>query len=198
MDINEEQIAFYSEIGHAITQRAYVEFALAWIVATRFEKKNTQNAIDGFLSIENMRAKLQYADTILNSPGLSKEHRADWATLHGRTGKHATKRNRLAHSWMKIDLDRPAGRRIMLLPTRPDYKPTRQKYPNALCLRDIVSYQLEFFALSTALENFSDRLLGQEEQSPKSQEQPQRPPTIAQIRRQIYAYARRPPRPSRT
>ena len=50
MDINEEQIAFYSEIGHAITQWAYVEFALAWIVATRFEKKNTQNAIDGFLS----------------------------------------------------------------------------------------------------------------------------------------------------
>ncbi len=60
MDINEEQIAFYSEIGHAITQWAYVQFALAWIVATRFEKKNTQNAIDGFLSIENMRAKLQY------------------------------------------------------------------------------------------------------------------------------------------
>ena len=61
MDINEEQIAFYSEIGHAITQWAYVEFALAWIVANRFEKKNAQNAIDGFLSIENMRAKLQYA-----------------------------------------------------------------------------------------------------------------------------------------
>ncbi len=60
MDINEEQIAFYSEIGHAITQWAYVEFALAWIVTTRFEKKNTQNAIDGFLSIENKRAKLQY------------------------------------------------------------------------------------------------------------------------------------------
>ncbi len=44
MDINEEQIAFYSEIGHAITQWAYVEFALARIVATRFEKKNAQNA----------------------------------------------------------------------------------------------------------------------------------------------------------
>ncbi len=46
---------------------------------------------------------------------------------------------------MKIDLERPAGRRIMLLPTRPDYKPTRQKYPNALCLRDIVPVFRIFF-----------------------------------------------------
>ena len=67
----------------------------------------------------------------------------------------------------------------------------------AICLRDMAGYALEFLALSRALENFEDRLVPQEERFPKSQEQPPAPPTLAQLRREIYEYASRPPRPSR-
>ena len=198
MDVNEEQIAFYSELGRATTQWAHVEFALAWVVATCFGSVDTQRAIDGFLTIENVRTKIQYADAIVSKHDLSKRERATWAELIEQTGKLAKKRNRLAHGWVLSDPRAKAGRRKMLLSARPAKKQTREKYPGAICLRDVVGYRLEFFALWTALENFSDRLLGQEEQFPKSQEQPQRPPTIAAIRRQIYAFASRPPQPSKT
>ena len=67
MDINEETIAFYSELGRAITQWAHVEFALAAIVSTCFEKGEGLLSTRGFASIENVRAKLQYADTIVST-----------------------------------------------------------------------------------------------------------------------------------
>ena len=198
MDLKEEQIAFYSELGRAITQWAHVEFALSWIVGRCFDQKDANNAAFGLLSIENIRAKLQYAESIVSNRGLSKTEKTKWAELTKRIGQLAKKRNRLAHSWVLNDPTAAPGRRIMLLPTRLTKTQSRQKHPGAVCLRDVAGYRLEFFALMTALENFSDRLAGQEEQFPKYQEQPQRPPTIAQIRRQIYAFASRPPRPSPT
>ena len=196
MDINEETIAFYSELGRAITQWAHIEFALSRIVSACFHKGDERLPATGFLSIENFRSKLQYVDAIILSRVQSRTKRAKWAVLMDRAGRLVTKRNRLAHSWVLNVLDAKAGRRIMLLPSRPTKK-ARQKYPGAICLRDVAAYRLEFFALWTALENFSGLLLGQEAQFPKSAEQPQRPPTIAQIRRQIYAFASHPPRPSR-
>ncbi len=69
----------------------YVELALASIIATQFGKKNAQTAINGFLSVENMRTKVRYADTILFSLNLPTEHRADWVKLIERAGKLATK-----------------------------------------------------------------------------------------------------------
>jgi hypothetical protein len=90
----------------------YVELALASIIATQFGKKNAQTATNGFLSVENMRTKLQYADTILSSLNLLTEHRAVWVKLIERAGKLATKRNQLAHRRMEIDQERPAGGRI--------------------------------------------------------------------------------------
>ena len=103
MDINEEQIAFYSEIGRAITQWAHVEFALAWLVAWRLNPNDQPLNVAGFLSIENIRTKLQYADTVLSACIQSDIQRADWATLMGRIGRLAKKRNRLAHSWVLTD-----------------------------------------------------------------------------------------------
>ena len=91
MDMNEERLAFYHEIGLAITQWAHVEFALAWIIATCFERQEAQRIIDGFLSIENVRAKLQYADTIVSGQELSASQKAKWAELVNRTGSLARK-----------------------------------------------------------------------------------------------------------
>ncbi len=65
IDINEERLAFYHQIGLAITHWAHVEFALSWIVGHEFSKTNYNLAVTGFLSIENFRSKLQYADTVV-------------------------------------------------------------------------------------------------------------------------------------
>lgn len=202
IDPNEEQLAFYFHIGLAITQWAHVEFALAWLVAWRLNSNDQPLNVAGFLSIENLRTKLQYADTILSASIQSDTSRADWATLRDRIGQLAKKRNRLAHSWVLTDGSSREGRQRMLLPTKPppDNKPKTRghKYHGAICLRDIVGFRLEFVALMCAIENYDCRLAGRKERFPKSLEQPKHPPTLAKIRREIYAYAQRPPKPSRT
>ena len=121
--------------------------------------------------------------------------------LMDRAGALAKKRNRLAHSWVLNSLDEKTGRRAMLLPSRPRSsrraKGARQKYPGAICVRDVVKYRQEFSALMVSLENYAYRLVGRKGHFPKSQEQPSRPLTIAQIRHEIYAYVQHPPKPSR-
>ena len=202
MDQNEERLAFYYEIGLAITQWAHVEFALAQIVSACFGKNDESLPATGFLSIDNFRSKLQYIDSIIAAHVRSKTKRADWITLMERAGALVKKRNRLAHSWVLNSFEEKAGQRVMLLPSRPRSsrrtKGARQKFPGAVCVRDVAQYRLEFSALMISLENFAFRLAGQKVHFPKSLEQPSRPPTIAQIRREIYEYAQRPPRPSRT
>ena len=193
MDFNEERLAFYHQIGLAITQWAHVEFALSWIVSSCFGRRNAKRASIGFLSIENVRSKLQYADQILVQRRMSKVERVNWADLVERAGKLAQKRNRLAHSWVFNDISLRPGRRVMLLSTRPSKKDPKQKYPGALCVRDVAGYRLEFVALMRDLENFECHLFGREERFPESLKQQPRPPTLAKLRREIYAYARRPP-----
>ena len=197
IDFNEERLAFYTQIGLAVTHWAHVEFALSWVVGSCFGRRNGRRAAAGFLSIENIRSKLQHSDQILAHRRMSKTERANWADLVEWTGKLATKRNSLAHSWVFNDIARRPGRRVMLLPTRPSKKNPKQKYPGALCVRDIAGYRLEFVALMKGLENFQHRLSGQEEQFPEPLERQPRLPTLANLRQEIYAFASRPPLPSR-
>jgi hypothetical protein len=198
MHFNEEQIAFNFEMGLAIQQWAHVEFALSAIVGTVFKGRSTTPAVIGYRSIENFRSKLQYVDSVLKNKRLPKKLMADWALLEDRIRRASKKRNKLVHYWVYNDPDgQPSGRRRMLLSLRPtpNNKGGNQKYRGAVFLRDIVSYRLEFVALMKALENFCARLSKRPEHFPKSQEQPKDPPTIAQLRREIYALASTPPRP---
>lgn len=197
IDFNEEHLAFYYELGIAITQWASVEFSLSWLVSTGFTKGGWNAATSGFMSIDNIRSKLAFVETVLTADPLSEYEAATWATLRDRTESASKKRNALAHGWVFNDLSMKPGRRVMILPRRPAKGAARQKYPGAICLRDVVSYRLEFVALMRALENFHAYLIVRPSPYPESQEQPERPPILANLRREIYAYAQRPPRPSR-
>ena len=193
LDPNEEHLAFYSALGNAITQWAHVEFAISWIVTECLGTRASKVSAAAFFSIENLRSKLLYADTIVLGYVEPKALRADWAVLKDRADKMSTKRNNLAHRWVLNAPDAKPGRRIMLLQFRQAKKKGRSKYPGALCVRDIRRYQLEFSALMVSLENFCARFSGRKEPFPKSLEQPNNPPTLAKIRREIYAFAQRPP-----
>lgn len=197
MSFDEERLAFFYALGLAITQWAHVEFELSWILDSCFQPhgKNGALAIIGFRSIENFRSKLQFVDAIVSVERLTKPEKANWENLVKRAQKIANKRNQLAHRFVMDEPDFPVGRRVLLLSMRPARRAAKQKYPGAICLRDVVGYRLEFFALMAALANLRCRLDGQPERFPKSQEQAMPPPTIAQIRREIHAYVSHPPRP---
>ena len=195
MEPNEERLAFYSEIGRTVTQWATVEFALAQIVSGAYTAKDAALATAGFHSIENFRSKLQHVDSILAQRGLTASQKAKWDALFRRCESAAKKRNALAHRWVLNVISAKPGRRIILLPTKPSGNSSRQRYPGALGLRDVVSYRQEFFALLAALENFDARLHGRKEPHAKDQEQPKPPPDLAALRRGLHASIGRPPKP---
>ena len=118
MDANEEQIAFYSELGRAITQWAHVEHALMWISFACFDKNDSTTLPAGFFAIENFRTKVQFADSVVTARFGKTKHMADWTALVDRMSTVSQARNRLAHYWMLGDPDNQAGRRYMLLPRR--------------------------------------------------------------------------------
>ena len=192
MTSNEEMLAFYYAIGKAITQWAYVEFALSWIITDCFVLRERSTITAAFKSIDNFRAKLQFAKTIIEAQKLSPKNKAAWAALYDRANKLSKKRNKLAHHWALTELEARAGRRKMLMPMRDEPKGRGAKHPGAIYIRDIEGYSQDFSALSYSLENFGCCLSGQPERFPKSLTQPKRPPTIAQIRREIHAYVQPP------
>ena len=195
MNLNEESISFYHAIGLSITQWAWVEQELAGIVLDCFDPKEAIQALTGFRAIENFRAKLQFVDAVISVGRLKKSEKPNWILLMERAQKAANKRNQLAHRTVITDANGTAGRRKNLLPARAPETKRPQKFAGAICVRDIVGYRLEFFALTAQLANFRARLAGEPERRPRSQEQALSPPTIAQIRREIYVFASTPPKP---
>lgn len=204
IDINEERLAFYYELGLAITQWAHVEAALSMVVRACFSRKDAGTHALGFFTIESFRAKLAYADSVVSTKFLGTAHMADWGGIRTKMGGCSIVRNKLAHYFVLNDYRSKAGRRIMLLPryNAAKIKPReiRRKsieqprhYPLAICLRDIAKARLEFTALMARAENFSCRLQGESEFHSKSMEEPKAPPKLYELRRHLYEYAQRPP-----
>lgn len=188
----EEQLAFYYEVGRSITQWAHVEFALASMIAGGPDQVHGHMLVAGLFSIENFRSKLQYVDTMMSARALGPQDAETWRALRERCGTRSAMRNTLAHSWVLTDPDGKPGRRCKLMPMSSTGK---ERQP--ICLRDVAKLRSEFFALTTAIDNFSCRVRGLAEPFPEHLEQPQRPPTLAAIRREIHAAAGPPPRPLR-
>lgn len=190
--INEEQVAFYVELGTAITQWAHIERQLCEVATLCMSDRKGLYHPDlyaAFFSIENFRSKTQYADTIVTRylTAGSALHQ-QWMVLLDRMRTLSAERNKLAHRPLVVYPHFPEGRRFALeeRETVPAPKPKiAQKYPpGALFIRDVVQCRLRFFALSAALSNFVDRLFDRPEQRSKDAEQPRSPPTTAQIVRQ--------------
>lgn len=194
MTLNEEIVAFHYKIGTAITQWALVEFALDAIVGDRFSHKESELAIIGFRTIQGFRTKLNFVDEVLCASKPKNNQIALWGSLMKDAEAISQHRNRLAHNWVFIDPKCNAGRRAMLLPKRIKIS-RKQKYPGALCVRDIAGYELEFQSLFYALTNLRESLRGKKTQLPKHPERQPRLPTIAQIRQEIRDISSHPPIP---
>jgi len=195
MSPSEEHIAFYYELGFAITQWAHIEHHLCLIATACFERKDAKLVGLGFFSIENFRSKLQFIHRIFRQKFEGTNHINDWLILHDRINTWSAKRNHLAHYTAHGYMMNRPGRRYALIPWISTGKQSRltRRNPNlaivppeALFVRDIIAIRFEFFAITVSLRNFLCRLNGEPEIFPKSSEQPSCPPTIHTIRDQIH------------
>ena len=171
---------------------ATVEISLWKIVGGGIQHPlNRRSLAVGFFSLEGARAKRTFAEATMSRLLAGHPLRTEWIKLIDRLRQAADKRNVLAHWQPKVYPQARPGRRLALEhPIQPKKKSTTKvplPRPGAYCLRDIVKIRLELYALENALQNFLARLAGQKEPYPASAEQPENPPQIGQLRRQMLA-----------
>jgi hypothetical protein len=207
MTRDEEEVAFYHQLGMAICNWNFVESGVYKIMSA-VSDKNEHLAIGyGFFAIDNFRAKLAFADAFMKKKLKDAQHLETWDRLTVRLRKLVARRNRLAHDRAMVYFYAPAGRRYAL-EHWPDDTPRKRKsnssWPprdtprdGALCLRDVVSCKRDFFWFSSELQNFEAALLGRKEPHPEVHARPESPPTNAAIVRQIREGLGLPPKPSR-
>jgi hypothetical protein len=196
MTVNEEQVAFYFEIGLGITQWAHVEYSIYELTATCFTQHQMTKLAHGFFSIENFRSKLQFADSIMQVAYPGSPFVADWTAIYTRLTSAARNRNKLAHYTVLMRQSSRAGKRVILTPRIDKSKTTlHQQAVGALGLRDILKIRFEFFALMVSLQNLRSRVVGEQERFPKSSEQASNPPPIHTLRNQIFVMLGHQPKP---
>ncbi len=202
MNSQEEWVAFYFELGLAISQWAEVESDLGYLVTSCVIEKERHALRLGFFAIENFRSKLQFAESLVCEKFRNNPNVKDWPPLNAKLSACSKKRNNLVHRRVIHFPDNKAGRRVALIRwpklDLDQNKPILRKLPqNALCIRDVNEYRLSFAAADACTLNFAARLLGHPEPLPKFAEQPARPMTIRSLNVQIHEGLGHPLKPSR-
>jgi hypothetical protein len=190
MTLNQEEIAFYAQLGITFSQWARVEQRLFLVVARCVSNPDRPMLYAGLFSIQGFRSKLSFCDKLMCSKfGDNNRHIADWSTIQNRLSKLSGERNKIAHGLVIMYILGKPGRRIGITPLDDDGKkpqPRKGGAPSyAICLRDLSRIYYEFLALTQTLENFSERLVGRVERFPQSDEQPKSALSLAQIKRRF-------------
>jgi hypothetical protein len=178
---------FFMELGLTIVHWAGVEDGLRVCALSGFKKKDHPALSLGFLSIENFRPKLEFADKVIQRKHGTNPLGAPWPTIADKLRQGSYLRNKIAHRAVLNFPHGKPGRRLVLQPwiyQKPKFK-TRKPMPppGSLGLMDIIKARLEFYALVATLNNFAARLSGKPELFPKSSEQAEDPPTIQMLAR---------------
>lgn len=192
VSVQQEHVAFYHELGIAITQWAQVERTLCNIATFCFARDPATFSIEQysdhyetFFAIENFRSKMSYTDTVFQRRFAATEHAADWKAIMASMAKRSRIRNALAHNPALGIYGAPEGRRYCIVPR--SIETSKSRYPKgALFLEDIVRHRLRFFALNIRLERFYQRLRGLESLHNAASEQPRDPPPIQKIVDDIF------------
>ena len=210
MNTSEESVAFFHEIGLALSQWAYVENQLARVVSLCASPQDRNIIALGFLSIENFRSKLQFCDNLIANKFSSSAHLDYWKEITEKLRSASAKRNKVAHHISVLFSEGDVGRRFALVPWLDEnMKPTKtspaapanggrtKPPPNSLCVRNIASITGEFHQLTTALANLYDLLCGRLAPFPGSPAPIGSQPTIRWLRLQIREALELPPPPLR-
>ncbi len=191
MTPTQESALFMHQLGHAVSDWAFLEMDLAILVAAAVSREDRHTLQVGFFAIENFRSKLACCDNILNERFHSVRGFEKWETVRAQIEALSRKRNRLAHQTVMVYPGGPVGRRIAILDWKanihssPKLAPTKScgkvPPPGSLCVRDLAQVSLEFRAAQHAIRNMRAVLLGQPPDYPTALEQPPRVPTAASL-----------------
>ena len=198
MNINEEQLCFYHELGFAATQWGALEASLYNVYLACFKSGNEREISVSFLSVENFRSKLGMVDNIIHAQFRDDACLDEWIDIFGRVESARKARNSMIHAQKFNYLHHQSGRRIALVPwlsKTPRKKPRKpQKLPpGSLCVKDIALLAKRFAAISNLLLNFSFRLYGRPPPLPESSTQEPSPPKLHELVRRTRALLASPP-----
>ena len=197
MTKSEEEMAFYYHIGRSLTQWAWVESALFWIFCSALKQVDRIRPHEAaFFGIESFRSKLQAVDRSFKTTFGNTKHIDRWTQLERKAGDLSAVRNNLAHWQVHTYRTRPEGKQWFLAPrySKPGTRKRNQPPPNAMSVIDIAQAERQFFALYAALANLFVRLDNAPEFFQEHEERAGRPPTLVQIRKDLYGILEPPPK----
>ncbi len=199
LTLSEETILFYFKTGTALAAWVNVEVAL-WHIADKCLDGPTDTLAPGYVAIENFRAKLAFVNKMVLARFPQPKLVNKWIQARDRTVSISKARNKLAHYTAVSFPNARQGRRLALCPTvigPTNLAGQRTPPPGTLALRDIVQVQLRFDAVQGILLNFL-ALLDYPHPALRQElaEQDIRPPTLAQLKRQIHKALAPPPESS--
>lgn len=150
----EEDVLFTYEVGELIMGWSTVESDLCAIAGTFTNGEPT--FAKAYSAIENLRAKLQFTDTIVRHATQNEVLLGEWKKLHDRIGRVARGRNKAAHYPSRCYTNYPiVGRRWALVPwDAPPMDASEGPPAGSICLRDIALINHQLDALCGATQNF--------------------------------------------
>ncbi|WP_345536106.1 hypothetical protein [Variovorax defluvii] len=186
-----EWLAFNNALGQAIAQWGHVEGRLLDVVS-HCTMGDGDSIAAAFLSIENFRSKLTFADNLLKAKINRQAILSYWNNVYDECARLSSKRDKLAHGWHHPYLHRLSGQRFAITPfLQKDGKLIHrdgEKPPSgSLFLRDVVGSKLEFHKLTQKLVNLRCLMAHTPKPFPEADEPIRALPTIRTIESQIRA-----------
>lgn len=185
----EEHIAFYHEIGLAITQWSHIEHSLYQLAIHAFGSDQGNTLAGGFFSIENFRSKLAFVERTFAGIPSAKQHEQEWFAIRENVRSLSSRRNVLAHSRVIIYPNAKPGRRYAIVPLFFDKPKKKSKDqtppPGSLCVRDICLIRARFFQAMMQLSSLEARISGVEDVFAESAQREPKAQTLAQLRHLI-------------
>lgn len=203
MNLAEEEVVFYQQIGRALSQWAYVESQLERIVMQAVPISSQHAVGAAYGSIETFFGKIRFCNTLVLATYGDCPHVGRWERAHEAAQSLAKKRNSIAHGLKHVYVNATVGRRYALVDVRPTggSKPHvyGEKPPSgALCLSDIAMIAEDFHAITTDLCNVHELLGGRREPFPDAGARTATRPTLRDLRNQVRRAVGAAIRPARS
>jgi hypothetical protein len=160
MTLEEEEVAYYYELGRALAEWAHVERALFCVLAECFPISAHAKLGMGYVAIEGSRAKLRFVDhAVTRALVKSKPRTARWKKLQERMSSLTSTRNKLAHNPTRVFNSYKEGRRLALVPwAAPKNSPKDRPTSDSLCITEILKATVDFTKIRLDLLSFSQKI----------------------------------------
>jgi hypothetical protein len=195
MTPNQENLAFFRELGGAIQQWQQVEQAL-YEVAKACCDEEPRDIYHNFYSHLGFKARMYYADSLISPKLIETALSEDWQSLRKRIRNDAQQRNKIAHHIVLISPDKRPGRRFGLWPPQAKAPKADGSTPEVLPdsgvlgVKELWLRARRFSAGTVLLRNFAFRVQRQEHRCFPNLQTPSQAPTLAQLAKEIQDLAR--------